>query len=96
MFAPRIHWTAHYRVFDPALPKVRGDRQAKRACANDKDVTDGHEAVPFPRHVRTVIAWQLSVDVRSLAEIIEAMQKLTGKRLHDKKLSKWIAAPIVN
>jgi hypothetical protein len=46
--------------------------------------------------VRTVIAWQLSVDVRSLAEVIEAMQKLTGKRLHDKKLSKWIAAPIVN
>jgi hypothetical protein len=44
--APGIHRAADNRVLDAAMPKMRGNRQAKGACTNDENVTHSHEAVP--------------------------------------------------
>ena len=46
MSAPSIHRAADNRVFDAAMTKMRGNRQAKGACTNDEYVTHSHEAVP--------------------------------------------------
>jgi hypothetical protein len=74
-------------VFDAAIPKVCGNRQAKRACANDKHVTDSHKVVPFHRMCAQLLYGNFPLILpfrRSSRGNAEDNQKQT----HDKRLPK--------
>src|SRR5690349_6033381 len=89
MVAPGIHRAADYCMFDAAIPQVRGNGQAKRACANDKYVTDSHQVVPS-RNMRAQLSQgNFPPTVRGLAGHYQGIAGNNQKHSRDRKLSKW-------